>query len=88
MAEEGRILEDRTREDVAEVKGEVRQMNLRLSNLEQGQRQLQASLEQGQRQLQASIDSLRSSIEQGHRWLISLVVGAWLTIVLTILFKG
>lgn len=70
MAEEGKVLEDRIREDVAELKGEVRQMNQRVGNIEQTLRQLQGS------------------IEQGNRWLIGLVVGAWLTLMLTILFKG
>ncbi|MBI2504054.1 MAG: hypothetical protein HYW07_12580 [Candidatus Latescibacteria bacterium] len=68
MAEEGsRIAEDRIREDVAEIKGEMRQMNQRISNLEQGQRQLQGSM------------------EQGNRWLIGLILGAWVTLALAIL---
>ena len=88
MAEEGRVLEDRieNRLDGMETRlsrldGTVEQMDRRLSNLEQGQRQLQVSLEQGLRQIMAGQ-------EQGSRWLIGLVVGAWLTIMLTILFKG
>lgn len=39
------------REDVAELKGEVRQMDRRLTNIEQSQRQLATSYEQGQRWL-------------------------------------
>lgn len=74
MAEEGKVLEDRTREDVAEIKGEMRQMNQRISNLEQGQRQMQGSLE-----------GLRNSMEQGNRWLIGLILGAWVTLALAIL---
>lgn len=78
MAEEGKILEDRTREDVAEIKGEMRQMNQRISNIEQGQRQMQASMEQGFRQLQGSM-------EQNNRWLIGLILGGWVTLALAIL---
>jgi len=75
MAEEGgKIAEDRTREDVAEIKGEMRQMNQRLSNLEQGQRQMQGSM-----------DGIRGSMEQGNRWLIGLILGAWVTLALAIL---
>ena len=67
MAEEGRVLEDRTREDVAEIKGEMRQMNQRVGNIEQTLRQLQTSM------------------EQGNRWLIGLILGAWVTLALAIL---
>jgi hypothetical protein len=67
MAEESTAITDRTREDVAELKGEMRQLNQRVSNLEQGQRQLQTSL------------------EQGHRWLIGLILGSWVTLALAIL---
>ena len=49
MAEEGRVAEDHTREDVAELKGEMRQMNQRVGNIEQTLRQVQASIEQGNR---------------------------------------
>ena len=58
MAEEGRILEDRieTRLDgienrLSRLDGTTEQMDRRLSNIEQGQRQMQASIEQGNRWL-------------------------------------
>ena len=58
MAEEGRVLEDRieNRLDGIETRlsrldGTVEQMDRRLSNIEQGQRQMQASMEQGTRWL-------------------------------------
>jgi len=84
MAEEGRILEDRIENRLdgienrlSRLEGTVEQMDRRLSNVEQLLRQMQTSMA-----------GLRGSIEQGNRWVIGLVVGAWLTIMMTILFKG
>lgn len=77
MSETPKPLEDRTREDVAELKGEMRQLNQRVGNIEQTLRQMQGS-----------IDGVRSSAEQGQRQLILLVVGTWITTMLTILLKG
>lgn len=42
-------------EDVAELKGEMRQIDRRLSSLEQGQQDLRTSMEQGQQDLRKDV---------------------------------
>lgn len=90
MAEETEILTDRVeriddrlerwedaqqdlRTDVAELKGETRQIDRRLTNVEQTLLQMQASVEEGFRQAVASR-------ERNQRWLVGLVLGAWISL--------
>jgi hypothetical protein len=60
MAEQRAALEPdtsllRMAEDVAELKGEMRQIDRRLTSLEQGQQDLRKSMEQGQQDLRKDV---------------------------------
>lgn len=76
MAEEGKVLEER--------------IENRLDRLEQGQIALREDVAElkGMRGVLEQMDRRLSNLEQGQRWVLGLVFGAWITLMMTILFKG
>ena len=77
MAEEGRVLEDRTREDVAQIKADLRQVKEGQGAFRESAARLSGTVEQ--------IDRRISNLEQGQRRLIGLILGTWVTLALAIL---
>ena len=77
-AQESRIEDrlDRLAEDVAELKGEVRQMSQRMG-----------SVEESLRQVSASVERLQAAFQSNQRWIVGLILVSWMTLVGLIL-KG
>ena len=82
-------------ERVSRIEGVIDQMNERLGNLEQGQRDLHTELTEGQRSLRTELTegqrSLRTEITEGYRslrtemrsnfrWTLGITIAMWVTI--------
>lgn len=65
----------------ARIEGILEQMDKRLSSLEERQGRLGERLETG-------LNSLRAEMHSNFRWLLGIMVTAWVTLMAAILFKG
>ena len=86
----GPTLEER----VAKVEGILEQMNERLNHLESdisGLRGdingLRGDMNSLREDMHGEIARLRADLQTNFRWLIGFVVGTWITLMLTLLFK-
>jgi Mg2+ and Co2+ transporter CorA len=61
-------------ERVAKIEGTIEQMNERLNHIETDLRNLH--------------ENLTKKIESNFRWTIGLMITMWITIILTIVFRG
>jgi tetrahydromethanopterin S-methyltransferase subunit B len=61
-------------ERVAKIEGTIEQMNERLNHIETDLRDLR--------------ENLTKKIESNFRWTIGLMITMWITIILTIVFRG
>ena len=65
----------------ARMEGILEQMDKRISSLEE-------RLEAGLNSLRAEMGSLRTEMHSNFRWMVGIMVTAWVTLMVAILFKG
>ena len=96
MAETDAI--DQVTEDMGEIKADIRQIDGRLSRLDEKANGLESRLsrleglvEQMDRRLTNLEQTMRQMMESqssAQRWIIGIILGTWLTTILTILLKA
>ncbi len=71
------VMEERT----AKLEGIVEQLGIRISRLE-------SVVDQLRQEMRQEMNQLRQEISQDFRWTIGILITMWVSILLTILFKG
>jgi predicted nucleic acid-binding Zn-ribbon protein len=79
-------------ERVAKIEGIIEQMNERLNHIETDLRDLRSDLGTLREETKSEIRELRSSltqkIESNFKWTMGLMITMWVSIILTIIFRG
>jgi len=74
-------------QDVAEIKGDVHRLSETVARLTETVSRLSGAVE-GMKGGFDQMDRRLSNLEQNQRWVLGLIFGTWITLMLTILFKG
>lgn len=77
-------LEERT----AKIEGILEQMDKRLDRVEVGIIDLKNEIKSDMGRLETNLRAEISKLDSKFMWLIGIIIGTWVTTILTIIFKG
>ncbi len=77
-------LEERT----AKIEGLLEQMDKRLDRVEVGIIDLKNEIKSDMGRLETNLRAEISKLDSKFMWLIGIIIGTWVTTILTIIFKG